>query len=63
MKDETKLPSSAANKRQVRLIIYINDVEMRSEWLDYNPVTLTNQMQACVQSGHCLLYTSDAADE
>ena len=52
MNSKTEQQLSVANKRQVRLIVYINDVEMRSEWLDYNPVTLTNQMQACVQSGH-----------
>ena len=55
MKDElnaANLRPSVANIRQVRMLVYINDVEFKSEWQDYNPVNLTNQVQACVQNGH-----------
>ena len=55
MKDELNVANmrpSVAIVRQVRMLVYINDVEFKSEWQDYNPVNLTNQVQACVQNGH-----------
>ncbi len=56
MKDEhetcrSPLPS-AVNKREVRVIVYISDVEFRSEWEPYNPVNMANKVQAAVQQGH-----------